>query len=330
VSFVTRFKHWKHRLLPIQVGIVATLLLVPVWYRLKGVAGPFDVWYSAGFLIFWPMLWTVIWWLVLGLPGFADLRHDPIRRLWALALLTLALWACLSQAWAYTRTFQPQVALGAALPFALAALFAVVVACAGPRATTIVVVLLVGLVWNSLLAGAQVAVQGSVGLLAPGEFQLDPAAPGMAIVQADGIRWLRPYGLLPHPNILAGFFVLALLASLVWVLSRSRWRWLIGTLVFLIGLWAFLLTFSRGAWLGFAAGALAIVPLLWRLAPRNRIVRLRFVITLGLSLAAAGLFVALYWPFLSARAGANEESVEMRSVSDRAVYMDFAFRAVGE
>lgn len=331
MSFITgAWPRTAQRLLPVQAGIVLTFALVPVWYRFKGVAGPFDVLFSAGFLIFWPMLWTVGWWLMLGLPGFAALRRDPVRRLWALTLLALALWAFLSQAWAYTRSFQPEVTLGAALPFGLAALFAVVVACAGPPARAIVAALVVGLVWNSLLAGAQVAVQGSVGLVAPGEFALNPAASGTAIVQADGLRWLRPYGLLPHPNILAGFFALGLLAALVWVLSGSTRRWLVGTLIFLAGLWAFLLTFSRGAWLGFAVGALAITPLLWRLSLRERGVRLRFAVTLGLSLAAAGLFAALYWPFLTARAGIGGESVELRSVSDRAVFTEFAFRAIRE
>ncbi|MBI5670078.1 MAG: O-antigen ligase family protein [Chloroflexi bacterium] len=332
MSFITRTVSYpSRRLLPVQAGILLTFLLVPVWYRFKGVAGPFDALFSAGFLIFWPMLWTVGWWLVLGLPGFANLRRNPVRRLWALALLTLALWAFLSQAWAYTRSFQPEVTLGAALPFALAALFAVIVACAGPPARVIVTTLVIGLAWNTFLAGAQVAVQGSVGLIAPGEFALNPAASGTAVVQADGVRWLRPYGLLPHPNILGGFFALALLAALVSVLSGGKQRrWLVGTLIFLAGLWAFLLTFSRSAWLGFMAGALAILPLLWRLALRDRSVRRRFAVTLGLGVATAGLFAALYWPFLLARTGAGGESIELRSASDRAVFMEFAFRAICE
>lgn len=318
------------RRLPVQTGILVTFLLVPVWYRFKGVAGPFDVLFSAGFLIFWPMIATAALWLVTGLPGFASLRRDPIRRLWALALLALALWACLSQSWAYTRSFQPEVTLGAALPFALAALFAVTVACAGPPARVIAAALVVGLVWNTVLAGAQVAVQGSVGLVAPGEFALNPGAAGTAIVQADGIRWLRPYGLLPHPNILAGYFALALLASLVWVLSKNRRLWLAGMLIFMPGLWAFLLTFSRSAWLGLAAGALAILPLLWRLSLHSRQIRLRFAIFTGLAMIAVGLFAALYWPFLTARAGISGESVELRSISDRAVYTEFALRAADE
>lgn len=314
----------------IHAGILLTFALVPVWYRFRGLFGPFDALFSAGFLIFWAMFWTIGLWLAARLPGFAVLRRDRVRRLWALALLALALWAFLSGAWAYTRSFQPGVTAGAALPLAVAALFALVVACYGPPARLIVTALAAGLVWNSLLAGMQVARQGSVGLAGLGEFTLNPLNSGTAIVQADGLRWLRPYGLLPHPNILAGFFVIALLALLAWLLARDTRRWLLGTLLFLPGLWGLLLTFSRGAWLGFAAGGLAVVPLLWRLRGRERAVRLRFAATCGLCLITAGLFAGLYWPFLLARTGAGAESVELRSVSDRAVYTEFAFRAIGE
>ncbi len=314
------------RLLPVRVGILATFALVPVWYRFKGAPGDFKTLYSTGFLIFWPMLWTVGWWLAVGLPGFAALRRDKVRRLWALALLLLALWAFLSGAWAFTRRFAPEVTTGAALPLALAALFAITVACAGPPPRVIASALIAGLAWNAALSGAQAAVQGSVGLNALGEFRLNPAVSGVAVVQAEGMRWLRPYGLLPHPNILAGFLALTLLMTPAWFLSGSQRRQAAGTAIFLFGLWGLLLTFSRGAWLGFAAGAFAGLPLLWRARAAWR----RLALVLVLTLAAAGAFAALYGPFLAARAGVGEESIEQRSVSDRAVYMDFAYRAIRE
>lgn len=320
------FRAFDKRLLPVQVGILAAFALTPVWYRFKGAPGDFEALYSAGFLIFWPMLWTVGWWLAAGLPGFMALRRDKVRRLWALALLLLALWAFLSGAWAFTRRFAPEVTAGAALPLALAALFAITVACAGPPPRVIASALIAGLAWNAALAGMQAAVQGAVGLNALGEFRLNPAVSGVAVVQAEGVRWLRPYGLLPHPNILAGFLAVALLMTPAWFLSGSRRRQAAGMAVFLFGLWGLLLTFSRGAWLGFAAGAFAGLPLLWRARAAWR----RLALVLVLTLAAAGAFAVLYGPFLAARAGVGEESIEQRSVSDRAVYMDFAYRAIRE
>lgn len=320
------FRAFDKRLLPVQAGILATFALTPVWYRFKGAPGDFETLYSTGFLIFWPMLWTVGWWMAAGLPGFAALRRTKVRRLWALALLMLALWAFLSGAWAFTRRFAPEVTTGAALPLALAALFAIAVACAGPPPRVIASALIVGAAWNAALAGMQVAGQESVGLNALGEFRLNPAVSGVAVVQAEGVRWLRPYGLLPHPNILAGFLAVALLMTPAWFLSGSRRRWAAGTTIFLCGLWGLLLTFSRGAWLGFAAGAFAGLPLVWRARAAWR----RLVLVLTLGLAAAGAFAVLYGPFLAARAGVGEESIEQRSVSDRAVYMDFAYRAIRE
>ena len=67
-------------LLPIHAGILVTFALIPVWFRFKPSPGPFDALYSAGFLIFWPMVWTVAWWLILRLPGFANFRRDRRHR----------------------------------------------------------------------------------------------------------------------------------------------------------------------------------------------------------------------------------------------------------
>jgi O-antigen ligase len=317
-----------YRLLPIHAGILVTFAIVPVWYRFKPAPGSFDALYSTGFLIFWPMLWTVVWWLLMGLPGFRALRQDRIRCLWSLTLLLLAVWAFMSWSWAYTHIFRPEVTIGAALPFALAALFAVVVACAAPPIRQIILVLVISMVVSSLIAGWQVARQGPVRLEFLGEFNINPAKSGISVVEADGIRWLRPYGLLPHPNILAGSLTVGLLAVVTWVLSnRSRWRWL-GAMVFLMGLWALLLTFSRSAWIAFAAGGFALLPFVWERIRRHDL-RLSLGVFILAVIAAGALFFALYRPFLAARVE-GDEGVELRSVSDRVIYNDMAYRAIGE
>jgi hypothetical protein len=75
-----------------------------------------------GFVIFFPLLFTVGWWLLARMPGFDELRRDDTRAWWALA----------STQWAFVRASQPGVTPSAALQLALAALFALTVACAGP------------------------------------------------------------------------------------------------------------------------------------------------------------------------------------------------------
>jgi hypothetical protein len=314
-------------LLPIHAGILVTFALIPVWFRFKPSPGPFDALYSAGFLIFWPMVWTVAWWLILRLPGFANFRRDRLRCLWALALLLLVCWAFLSWSWAYTRSFRPEVTVGGALPLALTALFALVVACAAPRLRSILLVLVVGMVISSGIAGWQVARQGPVNLGFLGEFNINPDKSGVSVVQAGDVRWLRPYGLLPHPNILAGYLGIGLLCTVAGILSdQRRIRWM-SIAAFLFGLWALLLTFSRSAWIGFAAGGFALLPYLWA---RLKLPKMRLTLAVfGISLIVVGmLLVVLYKPFLAARTGEGDESIELRSISDRVVYNEMAYRAI--
>ena len=88
---------------------------------------------------------------------------------------------------------------------------------------------------------------------------IEPAMRGVSVVQlANGARWLRVYGTLPHPNILGGL-ALALLASpAAWFLLGRRYRW-VGAIGLIIGVLLLFVTFSRAAWLGgiVAAGILA-------------------------------------------------------------------------
>src|SRR5262249_55261543 len=105
-SLKTRFD-WQ--LFPIQFGIIVTLTLIPVWYRFRDLPdsfGSFGSLYGLGFIMFWPMLWTVVWWLALGTPGLKELWQNRLRLAWAAALFGLIVWAFLSWIWGYTRDFR--------------------------------------------------------------------------------------------------------------------------------------------------------------------------------------------------------------------------------
>jgi O-antigen ligase len=54
------------------------------------------------------------------------------------------------------------------------------------------------------------------------------------------------------------------------------------------------------------------------------------VILIIAALLVGGLFLAQYRPLIGARVGEGAESLELRSVSDRLVYTDFALRAIEE
>jgi O-antigen ligase len=325
-----RMKTLLHHLL--HLLILSTFALTGVWMRFPGAPTAFHPFYVMGFLIFWPLIACLVLWLLLGAPGLRDLWLDRRRRFWMLALLLLAGWALLSWAWAYTSSSavnRPGASLAASIPFVLVLLFALVTACAGPSIRWIAAALILSAVVSGSVGGLQVALQASSGLGRFGELTLDPQLSGVAVVQADGLRWLRAYGLLPHPNILAGLLVVGVLATVGWALQvpgptgSGRKLFLpLGVLVLL--LWLLGLTFSRSAWVGLAAAGGIFLLLVWR-----RVSRRRLIVLGGVALLTGLAFTALYFPFLSARVAATE-SIEQRSIADRIVYSDMAWQAIEE
>ncbi len=92
----------------------------------------------------------------------------------------------------------------------------------------------------------------------------NPGALGTSVVETIGGRWLRAYGSLPHPNILAGYFVVALLL----LISNFKFQisnkiqnpkskfFLLSTFYFLLSTFSagLFFTFSRGAWAALLVG----------------------------------------------------------------------------
>ena len=88
---------------------------------------------------------------------------------------------------------------------------------------------------------------------------LDASVRGASVVQLeDGLRVLRAYGTLPHPNILSGFAFLCLLAPASFFLKTHKTN-IPSLLLYVLGLILLLLTFSRSAWLGLIAFFLFLV-----------------------------------------------------------------------
>jgi O-antigen ligase len=113
---------------------------------------------------------------------------------------------------------------------------------------------------------------------------LDPATPGASVVQlADGTRWLRAYGTLPHPNIL-GTFAVALLAgpALLFLTNRKPSVW--AAVLFTAGPALLIISFSRAAWLGFIVAALVVL-LRFQRFDRWRLLLLGFCALLGAAAA---------------------------------------------
>jgi O-antigen ligase len=99
---------------------------------------------------------------------------------------------------------------------------------------------------------------------------LDPSIRGASVVQlVDGLRILRAYGTLPHPNILGGFALLSLLgpASLFITSGKPSYPALV---LFTFGVILIVLTFSRSAWLGLLV-FMGVLTLKARHFDRNRL-----------------------------------------------------------
>jgi hypothetical protein len=132
-------------------------------------------------------------------------------------------------------------------------------------------IFMIGLAIQALVGLGQVIYQGPLNM--PGELALNINQSRAAVINIEGIPWLRAYGLTFHPNVLGGILCCGLLLGLP-LLERKLMRvvwWLIGLGLFL--------SFSRSAWLGVVVTLPATIvwvywrspklrrPLLWTLIP---------------------------------------------------------------
>ncbi len=253
---------------------------------------------------------AVIAWLCARL-----LEHRPIwtggQRLVLLALLGLVVLASLSTVWSVT----PALSLYTAAHLWLMLGLFMSVRGQPESWRAIGFGCVAALILESSVAGWEFLVQ-STAFLAPLHLTwpgtLVPTVSGPSVVQlADGTRWLRAYGTLPHPNILGGF-LLALMAGPLTIFLRGgarRW-WAAG--LFGIATIALVLTFSRSAWLGYATGG-AVVALHRQSLDGRRLLWLAAVALASLVAAAIPLhsliFVRAPGSQVSTEAGSNYERI---------------------
>ena len=152
---------------------------------------------------------------------------------------------------------------------------------------------------------------------------LVPTMSGPSVVQlADGTRWLRAYGTLPHPNILGGFLLMLMAGPLTIFLREGMRRWW-AAILFGITTIALVLTFSRSAWLGYVAGG-AVVILHRRSLDRQRL--------LWLAAVALACLIAVALPLHSlifVRAPGSQVSTEAGSTYERSLLGNQAWDILG-
>ncbi|MBI5563942.1 MAG: O-antigen ligase family protein, partial [Chloroflexi bacterium] len=192
------------------------------------------------------------------------------------------------------------------------------VACDDVPPRQIVMALLSSLVLQAAIGIVQFAVQHHLGLSVLGELPVDLAYPGVSVISTGGPPLIRLYGLSGHPNVIGGFAAVALLLG-VGLLRERRGPW---WAMWLIGLTALLLTFSRSAALGLLSGAI-VIALLRR--PNRR--RALMLITSGGSVI--GIFVLLFAPFLIARVS-GEVATEQVSIDERIEQTALAWQLISD
>ncbi len=308
----------------LDFSTLAVFFLVPWWLRPEWMPdGP----YYSRFLIAIPVFSAIIIWVLLGVPGLSAALHD-VRRWWIVPFTALAVWVLLSPQWS---DFRSQSAT-AAQQFTLAALFALVAACTGPSARSIAVALAMGLIFQGVIVIAQVQLQSPVGLTDLGEFEIRPFNRGLSIVEAGRDFLMRPYGLTIHPNVIAGYFVVALLCLTGWLVADcdlSAWRKAIRLGVIGLGVWAVCLTFSRSAWGALVIG-LALVFVSWFRKGAAKPARKYTLLAAASSVLIIGLFGMSYTKYVWARTGEGGDTTEERSISDRRLFIGIALQVAYE
>lgn len=310
------------RLIP--YSILATLFFVQAWLKLPDAPAPFTATYVTGFVIVIPLLTTFLLWGLSGFRGIQAIYRSKTNLLWFMTLIGFAGWAILSQHWDFVADERAGVAENAGLQILLVFSFAGIVLCQPPKFHWILGLGICLLLLQAVIGGLQVATQSSIGLKTFGEFTLDPSKSGVGVIQSGDIRWLRPYGLLSHPNIFAGLLIFGLFSGGGFVLSDNRRLQILGGVCFLVGLWVFLLTFSRGAWGSFGLGLLISLFFILRFYR----IQHRFLVIAAMAIGMGIIFLLMYRPLISSRVGVSEESIEMRSVADRIVYIEIALDAI--
>jgi len=125
----------------------------------------------------------------------------------------------------------------------------------------------------------------------------DPAILGTSVIEQNSERLLRAYGTMPHPNLLAGFLTICLLATLFLITKLKGGRRIIAIIGFAIIFLGLLLTFSRAGLIAFFAGfAIWIIFTL-----KNRLPAKPLLISFAISIVLSIVFGVATFDFTKTR-----------------------------
>lgn len=176
------------------------------------------------------------------------------------------------------------------------------------------------LIGQSLVGIAQFVSQRSVGLTWLGEPTLDPQASGVSVVMNGEQRWLRAYGINSHPNRLGLKLTLLMLYLLGAREAYTGWARAGLRSALIVGGVGLLVSLSRSAWLGLAAGlAVMLWPNVraWRAGQSAAGQRSAWQRRGGLILLVGVIFLGLYGNVVVGRFLDLDQPLEQRSLLER-------------
>lgn len=154
---------------------------------------------------------------------------------------------------------------------------------------------------QSLIAIAQFFKQKSLGLKIFAESPLSPEIVGVAKIVVEGKKIIRAYGLMPHPNILATFLVLALFGLMFLFIKKygqlNISRKILFSVVFILLSSAFFLTFSRVVQVIGLSLLFGWLILIWRWREFKKPAFIVFLFLISFFL----FLIIVFWPYFSAR-----------------------------
>jgi hypothetical protein len=143
-----------------------------------------------------------------------------------------------------------------------------------------------------------------------------PDAAGSVVVEAASGRWLRAYGLLPHPNVFGGFAAVAILAGFALMVSSTRrWERVLAVSALVPVSAALAVSLSRAAWIALAVGLMVCAARRKGWGTYARTAYGFSLMPLVLTLAVSAIMLG---PILFARVQATGR-LENLSLSDRAL-----------
>lgn len=155
----------------------------------------------------------------------------------------------------------------------------------------------------------------------------DPVVSGTVVVETAVRRWLRAYGALPHPNMLAGFLAAAMF-FVFWLYQKINYSFkkLFLPVIFSILSLGLFSTFSKSVILSFSVVLILswVVFFIFKQSRESKIDLLKFTL---IFLIVAVIFSAIFWEPVETRI-INAERLEIKSTTERLSYFGEAWKLI--